>query len=151
MSRIVHSLVLNIPVSASKLSEIRQATEQDQTLRKDKYLIVTVWPTSRKSVPREVKNLWNIRDELHVARAIIFVGEKVLIPAKLRQQMLRLVHERHMGAGKSKARARIVMYWPGMSKDIEAVVCRCSVCMKYQKASMDNCDVTEGKASLQHQ
>ena len=26
LSRIIHSLVLNIPVSASKLSEIRQAT-----------------------------------------------------------------------------------------------------------------------------
>ena len=33
LSRIVHTLVLNIPVSASKLSEIRQA-EQDPTLRK---------------------------------------------------------------------------------------------------------------------
>ena len=134
LSRIVHSLVLNIPVSASKLSEIRQATEQDPTLRKVKDLIVTGWPKSRKSAPAEVQNLWNIRDELHVAEDIIFVGEKVLIPAKLRQQMLRLVHESHMGAEKSKARARTVMYWPGMSKDIEDEVSKCSVCMKYQKS-----------------
>ena len=62
LSRIVHSLVVNIPVSASKLSEIRQATEQDPTLRKVKDLIVTGWPKSRKSVPPEVQNLWNIRD-----------------------------------------------------------------------------------------
>ena len=103
LSRIVHSLVLNIPVSASKLSEIRQATEQDPTLRNVKDLIVTGWPKSRKSVSPEVQNLWNIRDELHVAEDIIFVGEKVSIPAKLRQQMLRLVHESHMGAEKSKA------------------------------------------------
>ena len=34
LGRIVHSLVLNIPVSASKVSEIRQATEQDPTMRK---------------------------------------------------------------------------------------------------------------------
>ena len=34
LSRVVHSLVLNIPVSANKLSEIRQATEQDPTLMK---------------------------------------------------------------------------------------------------------------------
>ena len=126
--------MLNIPVSASKLSEIRQATEQDPTLRKVKDLIVTGWPKSRKSVPTEVQNLWNIRDELHVAKDIIFVGEKVLIPAKLRQQMLRLVHESHTGAEKSKARARTVMYWPGMSKDIEDEVSKCSVCMKYQKS-----------------
>ena len=134
LSRIVHSLVLNIPVSARKLSEIRQATEHDPTLRKVKDLIVTGWPKSRKSVPAEVQNVWNIRDELHVAEYIIFVGEKVLISAKLRQQMLRLVHESHMGAEKYKARARTVMYWPGMSKDIEDEVPKCSVCMKYQKS-----------------
>ena len=133
LSRIVHSIVINIPVSARTLSEIRQATEQDPTLRKVKDLIVTGWPKSRKSVPPEVQNLWNIRDELHVAEDVIFVGEKVLIPAKLRQQMLRLFHESHMGAEKSKARARTVMYWPSMSKDIEDEVSKCSMCMKYQK------------------
>ena len=37
-----------------------------------------------------------------------------------------------MGAEKSKSRARTVMYWPGMSKDIEGEVSKCSVCMKYQ-------------------
>ena len=52
LSRIVHSIVLNVPVSASKLSEIRQA------------------------------------------------------------------------------RARTIGYWPGMSKDIENEVFKCSVCMK---------------------
>ena len=43
LSRIVHSIVLNIPVSTSKLSEIRQATEQDQSLRNVKDVIVTGW------------------------------------------------------------------------------------------------------------
>ena len=81
-----------------------------------------------------MQNLWNIRDELHVAENIIFVGEKVLLPAKLRQQMLHIVHESHMGAEKSKARARSGMYWPGMSKDIENEVSKCSVCMMYQKS-----------------
>ena len=90
LSRVVHSLVLNIPVSANKLSEIRQATEQDPTL-KVRSLIMRGWPKFRKSVPPEVQNLWNIRNELHLAEGVIFVGEKVLIPAKLRQQMLRLM------------------------------------------------------------
>ena len=95
---------------------------------------MTGWPKSRKCVPPKVQNLWNIRDELRVAEDIIFVGEKVLIPATFRQQMLRLVHESRMGAEKSKARARTVMYWPGISKDIEDEVSKkCSVCMKYQK------------------
>ena len=94
---------------------------------------MTGWPKSRKSVPPDVQSLWNTRDELNVAEGIIFVGERVLIPATLRQQMLRLIHESHMGAEKCKARPRTVMYWPGMSKDIEHEVSKCSVCMKHQK------------------
>ena len=74
LSQIVHSSVPNIPVCASKLSDIRQATEQDQTLIKVKDLILTGWPKSRKSIPPEVQNMWNIRDELHMAEYIIFVG-----------------------------------------------------------------------------
>ena len=84
LSRIVHSLVLSIPVSAIKLCELRQATKQDPTLIKVSDLGVT--PKYRKSVPSEVQNLWNIRDELYIEEAIIFVGEKVT-PGKLRQQM----------------------------------------------------------------
>ena len=38
-----------------------------------------------------------------------------------------------MGADKCKARARTVMYWSGMSKDIEQEVFKCPVCMKHQK------------------
>ena len=121
--------MLIIPVSANKLSEIRQATEQDPTLMKVRSLIMRGWPKFRESVPPEVQNLWNIRDELHLAESVIFVGEKVLIPAKLRKQML----ERHMGVEKCKARARTVMYWPGMAKEIEEVF-KCSVCMKHQKS-----------------
>ena len=133
LSRVVHSLVLNIPVSANKLSEIRQANEQDPTLTKVRNLIMTGWPKSRKSVPPDVQSVWNIRDELHVAEGITFVGERVLNPATLRQQMLCLIHENHMGTKKCKARARTVMYWLGMSKDIEHEVFKCSVCMKHQK------------------
>ena len=134
LSRVVHSLVLNIPVSANKLSEIRQATEQDPTLMKVRSRIMRGWPKFRKSVPPEVQNLWNIRDELHLAEGVIFVGERGLIPAKLRQQMLRLLHERHMGVEICKARARTVMYWPGMANEIEEEVFKCSVCMKHQKS-----------------
>ena len=50
------SLVLNIPVSANKLSEIRQAAEQDPALTKVRGLIMRGWPKFRKSVPPEVQN-----------------------------------------------------------------------------------------------
>ncbi|XP_052820095.1 uncharacterized protein K02A2.6-like [Mya arenaria] len=46
--------------------------------------------------------------------------------------MLRLVHKTHLGLGKSKQRAREVMYWPGMNSDIDTMVSICSVCAEQQ-------------------
>ena len=46
--------------------------------------------------------------------------------------MLQKIYETHLGMEKCKSRAREIMYWPGMSCDIEEIVSRCKVCAKYQ-------------------
>ena len=50
----------------------------------------------------------------------------------MRQEMLTKIHTGHMGIQKSKERARDVVYWPGMSKEIEKFVERCSTCQEHQ-------------------
>jgi hypothetical protein len=67
-------------------------------------------------MPADVECYWNIRDELHIAEGIIYVGERILVPFKMRKNMLDLIHESHMGTEKCKARARTVLYWPGMAR-----------------------------------
>lgn len=46
--------------------------------------------------------------------------------------MLRLIHQSHLGMVKSKQGAREVLYWPGMSAQIEEVVRNCSKCADFQ-------------------
>lgn len=46
--------------------------------------------------------------------------------------MLKLIHEPHMGAEKSNERARAVMYWPQMTKQIEHVVDKCQICERFR-------------------
>ena len=46
--------------------------------------------------------------------------------------MLMRIDTGHMGIQKSKERARDVLYWPGMTKQIEKHVSRCSTCQEYQ-------------------
>ena len=52
----------------------------------------------------------------------------------------------HCGIEKSKGNARITVFWPGMTKDIDEMVSNCEKCMKYQskqpKKPMQTCDVT---------
>lgn len=44
--------------------------------------------------------------------------------------MLCKIHEGHLGMDKSKSRARQIFYWRNISKDIEHVIAKCSVCEK---------------------
>lgn len=37
---------------------------------------------------------------------------------------------------KTKARAREIIYWPGMAKDIKMLISKCQICEKYQKANV---------------
>lgn len=48
--------------------------------------------------------------------------------------MLRKIHESHMGMVKCKERARDVLYWPGVAKQIE-VVAKCAVCNTHKNSN----------------
>ena len=135
MSRVIHSLVKYTTVSAAKMDEICEPSDADLTLYQVKCLILDGWPKSIKSIPVKARAYWNVRDELHIADGVIFFGECVVVALQLRNQMLRIIHKSHLGAEKCKARARTVLYWPIMGNDIEQVVAKCSVCMKFKKKS----------------
>lgn len=49
--------------------------------------------------------------------------------------MLKLVHEPHFGIIKTKLRARQVLYWPYLNKEVENLVLNCEKCQMYQKAN----------------
>ena len=53
----------------------------------------------------------------------------------MRQEILKCIHEGHMGIDKCKARATICVYWPGMYEEIEQAVKKCPVCNKYSKGN----------------
>lgn len=86
------------------------------------------WPGSRSNMSFDLKQYYKVRENLYVNEGLFFFNNKLVVPKSLRQEMLKLIHESHFGVVKCKARAREILYWPGMTKDIELVVRRCEVC-----------------------
>ena len=117
-----------IPMSDNKLTELKDQTEKDKQLQQLMNTIKTGWPTNKKCLP-----FWKFRDELSVSDNIIFKGEKVVIPTKMWPEMLRYIHSSHLGIEKCKHRARDVLFWPGMTSQIEDVVLQCQICSTYQR------------------
>ena len=83
--------------------------------------------------------IWNFRDELSVSDNIIFKAEKVVIPRKMQSQMLHYIYSSHLSIEKYKQQARDVLFWPGMTSQIEDVredvVLNCQVCSTYQQSN----------------
>ena len=48
--------------------------------------------------------------------------------------MLDRIHESHQCIVKCKQRARDILFWPGMSSQIEGKVSKCSICSQFQRA-----------------
>ena len=61
----------------------------------------------------------------------MFTNDRIVIPAKLRPEMLKLIHESHFGVEKCKSRARKLLYWPRISYDIECLIRECDVCTRF--------------------
>jgi hypothetical protein len=60
-----------------------------------------------------VVEYWNHRDEISELDGILFKGEKIIVPHTLRQDMLKLIHTRHIGMEKCNQRAKDILFWPG--------------------------------------
>ena len=77
-----------------------------------------------------VSENWTFKDELAIADGLIFKGSSMVIPKALRKIILSQIHEAHLGIERSKLRARELVFWPGMSKQIEDMVSNCSTCQE---------------------
>lgn len=131
----VHMLYNSLPVSDTRLEEIKAETDKDIQLRQLKKTISEGWPEQRKLCPQSIAEYWNHRDELSQMNDIIFKGEKIVIPESLRVEMLSRIHVGHMGIEKCKQRARDILFWPGMSKQVEEMVGKCSTCLEYRSSN----------------
>jgi hypothetical protein len=128
----VESIVREMPVSDDKMEEIRYSTKRDEELQQLQRCVKHGYPESLNETPALAQCYWNRRDEITEIDGIMFNGAKIIIPKPMRQEMLVSIHTGHMGIQKSKERARDVLYWPGMTKEIENHVSRCSTCQEYQ-------------------
>ena len=131
-AQFVHSIVNSLPMSQVRQEEARTATQKDPVLQELSGVIKKGWPSHKWGAPAEIRPYWSFKDEIFENDGLIFVGDRLLVPRDLQHDMLQKIHGSHLGIEKCKARAREILFWIGMSADIEKVVAKCPVCIKYQ-------------------
>ncbi|KAK2712700.1 hypothetical protein QYM36_011401, partial [Artemia franciscana] len=128
----VHTLFKNVPMSDSRLLCIKSSTESDPELSSLTSTIITGWPETRSSCSEKIQKYWNTRHELSIANGIVLKGDKIVIPVTMRREILQQLHHSHMGMEKTKQRARSIVYWPGINRNIEEMISQCITCGRLQ-------------------
>lgn len=111
--------------------DIATATAKDPILVRVKENVRSGWP-SRENC-NDLKPFYIKRNELSVDEGCVMLGSKVVIPLVLRESILGLLHENHIGIVRTKMLARSVCWWPGLQQDIEAMISSCQVCQLSQR------------------
>ena len=63
---------------------------------------------------------------------------RIVIPDKKREEILKLIHEGHLGLNKCKMRAKETVYWPGINEQLEQLILNCQLCLKYSRSKDKN-------------
>ena len=108
--------------------------------------IVTGWPEARREVTSyEIRQYYNVRQDLIVQDGLIFRGQRIVIPQSYRQKLLERIHSSHIGINGCIRRARDCVYWPGINSAVEEYVEKCSICRTFettqQKETLQSHDV----------
>ena len=129
----VHMVYDNSSATDQKLVEIKHETTKDPVLSEIANYVIEGWPNNRQNVPEPLKSFWSYREELSLINGIVFKGQRIVIPTKMRKQVLQKLHQSHMGIEKTKMRARETVFWPRINQQIEDMVKSCETCLENQR------------------
>ena len=130
----VYQITSQLNARSNSLQQIREATQADDTLAILKYTIQQGWPNSIKEVPSEIQPFWTFCEELTIDDGLILKGIRIVIPNRKQDDVLKLIHEGHLGLTKWKLKAKEAVYHPGLNEQLEQLILNCQLCLKYSQS-----------------
>ncbi|KAL9972701.1 hypothetical protein ACROYT_G019061 [Oculina patagonica] len=108
-------------------SLLARETASDTSLSPLLQLIAQGAPSLARDNP-SLATLWPICESVYAHEGVLLYQDRVIVPSSLRSRVLQTLHAAHQGTSMMEQRARAIVYWPGMSKDIRDTRERCADC-----------------------
>ena len=124
----VDDCVTHLPASSGKTDEYRKAQTTD-------YVCSSIMRYCRQSWPekRDIENMfipyWKARGELTLGKNnLLLYNDRIVVPKYLHGQTHEKLHMRHQGVQRCRLRAKISVWWSGISHQVENIVKQCPIC-----------------------
>ena len=113
---------------------VKEATCRDETLTHLKELLKSGMPEIR-DVRQDVRPYHRYASHIYEVDDVVMMGNRIIIPTSLREQLLDSLHAAHQGVGAMCERARDSIFWPNISVDITRVRNSCEHCHRMAKSN----------------
>ena len=108
------------------IEDIENANREDKVISKIMKLIQSgTLPRKTDEVPNTFVKIWS---ELSVEGDLLLRGERLVISTSLKEKIIKVAHEGHMGIIKTKTLLRSKVWFPDMDKLVEKEVGNCLSC-----------------------
>nr|XP_034836883.1 uncharacterized protein K02A2.6-like [Maniola hyperantus] len=114
----------NLPIS---FKDVSKETKRDPLLSKIVGYVMFGWPSSVAGGEEE-KAYSARRHEIVLELGCLIYKYRIIIPPSLRTEVLKEIHEGHLGINKMKNVSRSYVYWPSLDRDIEDLCRQCEAC-----------------------
>ena len=123
----VCSILDSFPISDVKLQQIIEAQDNDEVRKTIKQYCFENWP-ERHLLPGPIRPCWT----LTAVQNVLLKDTSIVIPSSMHLEVLDKIHDAHMGNNKCRERAKQVVWWSGLSKQIQDMVENCQTCLKHK-------------------
>lgn len=125
-AELVHALSV-LEECALTSNHIRSLQQRDPILSRVYQWVMQGWSMEQCRNP-PFKPYYARKEELSAMDGILTWGARVVIPTAARPDVLKLLHDTHLGISRMKALARSYVWWPCIDSDIDSEVQSCVQC-----------------------
>ena len=129
--RHVHFILLNLPISQSRLDQFRLETQKKQILRTLICYTMNDWP-EKHQVLKALFPYYPHRSETTYREGILLKNQRIIVSTTLRPEIKSIIHQGHFGLENSKKRARQALFWPLINSEVEDMIKDCPTCLTFR-------------------
>ena len=96
----------------------QEATKSDEEILHLKSCLKNGQPNVYKKIPENLEPYWDKNSDLHYNEDLIFTGNKLVIPKKMLEEVLKKLNLGQQGITSCQKKIKRSMYWPKMTSKI---------------------------------